>query len=104
MSAVANRPVMPYNTRITVPVGTPIVHTAASLDETLPYPLSVTVTPGGGAPAGTLLVEKQTASSGVWEAWPAGAVSVTTTYVLTGPAYALRFTADTRAGTVELAQ
>lgn len=100
----ANRPATPYNTLLTITVGSPVTYAAASTDETLPYPLSITATPGSGSPAGILLVEFQTAFGGAWSEWPANAVSAATTYVLTGPVYALRFTADTRAGTVELAQ
>lgn len=105
MSAyTANRPIMPYSTVLTITAGAPVTYAATNTDETLPYPLTVTVTPGIGSPAGTLLVEFQTAYGGAWIDWPAGAVAATTTYMLTGPVYALRFTADTRSGTVELAQ
>lgn len=100
----ANRPNAPHNEQITVTAAMPVIYAAASIDETLPWPINITAVPGSGTPAGTMLVEKQTASSGVWEAWPAGAVAVPTTYVLTGPVYALRFTADTQNGVVELAQ
>ena len=100
----ANRPNAPNNAQIAVTAAMPVIYAAASIDETLPWPINITAVPGSGTPAGTMLVEKQTASSGVWEAWPAGAVAVPTTYVLTGPVYALRFTADTQNGVVELAQ
>lgn len=100
----ATRPNVPNNAQIAVTAAMPVIYAAASIDETLPWPINITAVPGSGTPAGTMLVEKQTASSGVWEAWPAGAVAVPTTYVLTGPVYALRFTADTQNGVVELAQ
>ena len=103
-TATANRPVTPYNTRIAITAGTPVTYAAASVDETLPYPIVLTAVPGGGVPAGTLLIEWQTASGGVWLPWPAGEVTTTTTYVLTKSIYALRFTANTRDAVVELAQ
>ncbi|HOW76826.1 MAG TPA: hypothetical protein PK959_13010 [Candidatus Competibacteraceae bacterium] len=100
----ANRPNAPNNAQIAVAAAMPVIYAAASLNETLPWPINITAVPGAGTPAGTLLVEYQTTSSGAWMAWPSGAVSVTTTYLLTGPVYALRFTADTQDGVVELAQ
>ncbi len=100
----ANRPNAPNNAQIAVAAAMPVIYAAASIDETLPWPINITAVPGSGTPAGTMLVEYQTASSGEWIEWPAGTVSVATTYLLTGPVYALRFTADTWNGVVELAQ
>ncbi len=87
------------NQTLTVAVGSPA--TLGRTNYTLPYPLTVTAVPGAG---GTLLVEYQIAADGVWQAWPGGTVSTTTTYLLTGPVRALKFTATTQAGVVEVAQ
>ena len=87
------------NQTITVAAGTPA--TIGRTNHTLPFPLTVTAVPGAG---GTLLVEYQIATDGVWQSWPAGVVATTTTYLLTGPVRALRFTATTQDGTVEVAR
>lgn len=87
------------NQTITVAVGTPA--TIGRTNYTLPYPLTVTVVPGAG---GTLLVEYQVATDGAWQAWPGAAAATTTTYLLTGPVRALRFTAAVADGTVEVAR
>lgn len=102
MSAyTANRPAPPYSVHREVTPATPVTYAADTADGTLPYPLTIIAAPGAG---GTLLVEYQVAASGDWNDWPAGAAAVTTAYVLTGPVYSLRFTADPVAGTVDLAQ
>ena len=64
-------------------------------------PCTLAAIPGAG---GTLLVEYQIAPDGAWIEWPAGAVATATVYLLTGPVYALKFTATTKDGVVELAQ
>lgn len=64
-------------------------------------PVTVAAVPGSG---GTLLVEYQLAPNGTWHDWPAGTVSAATVYLLTGPVSALKFTAATQPGVVELAQ
>ena len=71
--------------------------------ETFPTadPCTIAAIPTSG---GTLLVEYQVAPSGTWLEWPAGAVATNTVYLLTGPVYALRFTATTKDGTAEIAQ
>ena len=102
MSAfVSNRPSPPYSTSLAITPSASVVYAADAADGALPYPLTITATPGAG---GTLLVEYQVAASGSWSAWPAGAVTATTIYVLNGPVYALRFTAVTASGTVDIAQ
>ena len=85
--------------RHTVAVGSPVIIGL----ETLPVAASCTVAAIPGA-TGTLLVEYQVAPDGTWFAWPAGTVSTNTVYLLTGPVYALKFTATTDDGVVELAQ
>lgn len=85
--------------RHTVSVGSPMTIGK----ETLSSGKSVTIAaiPGSG---GTLLVEYQIAPSGTWHTWAGGTVSATAIYLLTGPVYALRFTAATQPGVVEIAQ
>lgn len=85
--------------RHSVAVGSPVTIGP----ETLPMasPCSVAAIPGA---SGTMLVEYQIAPGGTWFSWPGGAVSVNAVYLLTGPVYALRFTAATVNGTVEIAQ
>ena len=67
----------------------------------LPYPLTIRAVPGSG---GTLLVEYRVSADGNWIAWPASTVSTATVYVVSGPVNALRLTATTASGTVEIAQ
>jgi len=65
-------------------------------------PLTIAAIPGAG---GTLKVESQTAPEGTWFPWSegtAGVVAVATQAVLDAKVYALRFTAATATGTVEL--
>ena len=81
--------------------GTPQTLVGGSPTAVLPTPLTVAATPGA---LGTLLVEYQISESGTWIAWPAGDVATATVYVLTGPVHALRFTATTDGGVVEIAQ
>lgn len=85
--------------RHTVAVGSPVTIGP----ETLPFaaPCTVAAIPGS---SGTLLVEYQVAPSGIWFSWPGGAVSTNTVYLLTGPVYALRFTAAVSGGIVEIVQ
>lgn len=81
--------------------GTPQTLVGGSPTAVLPTPLTVAAIPGA---LGTLLVEYQIAESGTWLEWPAGDVATATIYVLTAPVHALRFTATTDDGTVEIAQ
>lgn len=81
----------------TVTVGTPVV-----LDvKGFPFPLTVTV-----IPTGSVLVEYSTTptapTTAVWQAWPAGTVSATTSDALISPVAALRFTATTASATYEV--
>ena len=62
-------------------------------------PLTIAAVPGAG---GTLLVETQVAPGGVWTEWPDGAVSAATVGKLDAKMHALRFTAATEDGVVEL--
>lgn len=102
MSAfVGNRPAPPYSASLTVTPAASVTYAADAADGTLPYPLTIVAIPGAG---GTLLVEYEVATGGNWQSWPAGAVAVATAYVMTGPVYALRFTAVTASGTVDIAQ
>lgn len=88
---------------ITVTTDTPVIYSSGGSSSqkptTLPYPLSVVAVPGSG---GTLVVAFQLVKDGTWVNWDSGAVNVTTASVLTGPVYALRFTAATVNGLVEL--
>jgi hypothetical protein len=64
--------------------------------------ITVAAVPGSG---GTLLVETQTAPGGEWFPWSegtAGVVSVAAQAKLDSKVHALRFTAATAAGSVEL--
>lgn len=71
-----------------------------------PFPLSVTAVPGGG---GTMAVAYSTTPNAAgspgtanWIDWPGGAVAATTSDSLLSPVAALRFTAATAAGVVEV--
>ena len=85
---------------LTVTVGSPVI-IAADSRRSLIIPATVRATPGSG---GTLLVEYRVSAEGAFVAWPAGTVSSVAIYVLTGPVQALRFTAATAHGMVEIAQ
>ena len=61
--------------------------------------ITIAAVPGAG---GTLLVETQVAPGGVWTEWPDGAVSAATVGKLDAKMHALRFTAATEDGVVEL--
>lgn len=91
---------MPTLTQL-ITVGTAAAVTISSETFQGSDPVTVAAVPGSG---GTLAVDYQLASGGTWHAWPGGAVSTTTVYLLTGPVYALKFTAATQPGVVELAQ
>lgn len=84
-----------------ITVGTTAAITVST--ETIPAtkPVTVAAIPGSG---GTLAVAYQLVSGGTWHNWPAGTVSTATVYLLTGPVYALKFTATTNPGVVEIAQ
>ena len=90
---------------ITVTAATSVVLTSegsnSSKTDSLDFPVTVAALPGAG---GTLLVEYQIVEGGSWTDWPGGAVATKTIYVLTGPVYALRFTAAAQDGTVEITQ
>lgn len=71
-----------------------------------PFPLTVTAIPGGG---GTMAVAYSTTpnaagnpGSATWIDWPSGAVAANTSDSLLSPVAALRFTAATASGTVEV--
>jgi hypothetical protein len=66
-------------------------------------PLTLAAVPGDG---GTLKIETQTAPGGAWFVWPegvAGVVSDATQAVLEAKVHAMRFTAATADGVVEIA-
>lgn len=85
--------------RFTVTVGSPVTISTETLSGG--SPLTLSAIPGV---LGTLLVEYQLAPNGRWFEWPAGAVTTASVYLLTGPVYALRFTAATTDGVVEMVQ
>ena len=87
--------------KVTVTTTTPVTITTGGEDIPIVTPLVLSAIPGA---TGTLLVEYQVAPDGLWIEWPAGDVATTTVYVLTAPVYALRFTATTDDGIVEIAQ
>lgn len=91
---------MPSLTK-SITVGTSAAVTISSETFDGSAPVTVAAIPGSG---GTLAVAYQLADGGTWHNWPAGAVASTTVYLLTGPVYALKFTATTQPGAVELAQ
>ena len=78
-----------------------IVTTAAPITFTITMPITVAVIPGSG---GTLLVEYQLVPDGLWYPWSAGAAATKTVYALVSPVNALRFTATTADGIVEVTQ
>lgn len=80
-------------------VGSPLLLDASGYS--IPYPLTIRAKPGSG---GTLLVEYRVSGDGDWVSWPASTVSTATVYVVSGPVNALRLTATTANGTVEIAQ
>ena len=86
---------------IPVTVGTPVTADAGVSGHPLPYPITLRAKPGSG---GTLLVEYRISPTGDFVAWPAGTVSAPTVDTLTAPVEALRFTATTANGVVEVAQ
>lgn len=87
---------------ITVTTAAAVTYDCDGVNSTkLPIPTSIAVNPGAG---GTLLVEYQLVDGGLWSNWPAGAAATRTIYVLTGPVYALRFTAAVNDGTVEITE
>lgn len=70
------------------------------------YPCTVTAIPGAG---GSMLIEYSTTpraagnpAGSAWQNWPAGSVSATTSATLMSPVTALRATATTAAGSVEV--
>lgn len=87
--------------KITVTTAIPVTISTGTDDIPIVTPLTVAAIPGA---SGTLLVEYQISPDGSWIEWPAGDVAVVTVYVLTAPVYALRFTATTDDGVVEIAQ
>ena len=87
---------------IAVTTSTPVVYICESSVQapvTLEFPLSIVAVPGSG---GTLAVAFQVIKDGAWVNRVAGVVTTTTARVLNGPVYALRFTAATADGTVEI--
>jgi hypothetical protein len=83
---------------LTVTTATPIIESSGG-EWMMNIPMTVAAVPGAG---GTLAVEYQIVADGSWTAWPDGTVSAKTISVLNGPVYALRFTAATANGTVEI--
>lgn len=86
----------------TVVVGTPKYEDVQGF----PYPLTITAIPAGG---GSLEVAYSTTpnaagntAGATWIAWPSGTVAATTSDSLLSPVAALRFTATTANGTVEV--
>ena len=87
---------------VAVTVGTPVVFDLSGW----PVPTTVTAIPGGG---GTLAIEVSTTETAVsnpgaasWVAWPSGTVSARASNTLDGPVRAIRATATTAAGTLEV--
>ena len=81
-----------------VTIATPVVYESGGA-WSVNTPMTIAAVPGSG---GTLLVETQVAPGGVWTEWPDGAVSAATVGKLDSKVHALRFTAATAAGSVEL--
>lgn len=67
--------------QVEVTTATPVTISTGTDSIPLVYPMVVTAVPGA---TGTLLVEFQVAVDGVWQEWPDGAVSTTTTFLLKG--------------------
>lgn len=74
--------------------------------QSYPFPLSVTAVPGA---SGSVTVQISTTpdaagktTAATWATWPEGTVTVTTTDVLISPVSAIRVTAATAAGALEL--
>lgn len=95
MAKVINKPVT---------VGSPLV--IGILSEQLRLPISVRALPGGG---GSIGVEYSCTDNAVsspgsanWTAWPAGTVSAAASDSIVSPVVALRVTATTAAGSVEV--
>ena len=66
----------------------------------MPFPCTVTAVPGA---SGTLAVSYSTTPGGAtWVAWTSGTVSATTSNTLISPIVALRVTAATSTGTLEI--
>jgi hypothetical protein len=83
----------------TVTTAEPVVTTNGGEGYRLIVPLTVAAVPGA---TGTMLVEFQVVSGGEWYEWPDSVVSAKTVGKLNSAVYALRFTADTADGTVEV--
>lgn len=87
----------------TVTPGTPVVIDMYDFDG----PQTITAAPGSG---GTLAIEYSTtpwaadnsATPSTWIAWPSGTVSAATSDSLMSPVIAIKATATTAAGTVEV--
>lgn len=85
-----------------VAVGAPLVLPVLGM----PTPITVRAIPGAG---GTLAVEYSCTDTAVsspgtasWTAWPAGSVSAATSDSIVSPVVAIRVTATTAAGSVEV--
>lgn len=87
--------------KVAVPKSAPVTISTGTDDIPIVTPMSISAVPGAG---GTLLVEYQVAPNGLWIEWPAGSVTTTTVYRLVGGVFALRVTATTADGSVELTQ
>lgn len=91
-------------TILTVAVGAPVPFASPVASRALAVPMTITIIPGSG---GSVTVEYQTARDGTWvpaDGDLAGTLLSTISARLTTPVYALRFTAATATGTVEIAQ
>lgn len=86
---------------VAVAAGTPVTANSGVSGHPIPYPITLRAKPGSG---GTLLIEYRISPTGDFVAWPAGTVSAAIVDTLNGPVDALRFTATTANGTVEIAQ
>lgn len=94
---------MPFRARsYTVPLGTPRVLDMMAYD----YECTVTAIPGA---TGSMVVEYSTTpraagnpAAATWSNWPAGSVTARTSDTLESPVTALRATATTAAGTLEV--
>lgn len=94
---------MPFRSRsFPVAVGTPRILDMLAYD----YECTVTAVPGAG---GSMLIEYSTTpraagnpAAATWSNWPAGSVTARTSDTLESPVTALRATATTAAGVVEV--